>query len=58
VDLYVEGRSRWGRDMCKPRGRWVNPAHGSVTGGEGKDVYDTVTGRARWVALKRVGCGK
>jgi len=51
VDLVVGARSRRGRYMCKPVQRWVNPACGSATGEERKDMEGCL------VALKMTVCG-
>jgi hypothetical protein len=39
--------------MYKSIGRWVKPASGSDPERERKYVYDTLTARGWWVALKR-----
>jgi len=45
VELYVGAGSRRGRDMCKPIGKCVKPAHEGATGRERKEVKATCLGR-------------
>jgi hypothetical protein len=48
VDLDVGAVSCKGRVMYEPIGRWVNPACGCATGGERRDLKNTLTESLWW----------